>query len=322
MVEEAAHAVVPSEWDSGRFRFVALLQEAPRNNGRVELLEDVQTGRLIAAKAMPMSWVCESHEAFMAAHPEESELPWRDILTTYHLSKVVGLSCVCEFMGLFHRQGQEGLEVCIVLSYCAGGDLFTWLERSLQLTGSSRELAARPLMRSVLLAVLGIHEQGFAHGDLSLENVLLVDAEERDPTAIKVCIIDFAASTGPRASGLRGKPSYQAPEVHSDQEYDAFAADAFSLGVMLFTIAVGNYPWRSTRPHVCPCFRYAADRGLPAYLARRKIRGNGDEQVTLAALLSPKLVSLLTGLLCMDGPSRLTPQAALEHPWFAEDRPP
>mmetsp|Transcript_135630 Transcript_135630/g.421377 ORF Transcript_135630/g.421377 Transcript_135630/m.421377 type:complete len:325 (+) Transcript_135630:85-1059(+) len=324
MVEEAAHAVVPSEWDPRRFRYVAMLQEAPRNNGRVELLEDSQTGRLVAAKTMPISWVCESHEAFLTAHPEENELPWRDIYTTYYLSKTAGLECVCDFVGLFLRRGEAGPEVSFVLSYCSGGDLFSWLERSIPLVGASREAASRPLMRSVFQAVGEIHTQGVAHGDLSLENVLLFSEAEENalPASAEIRIIDFAASTGSRASGLRGKPSYQAPEVHSEAEYDAKTADVFSLGVMLFTLAVGNYPWRSTRPHVCPCFRYAADRGLPAYLARRKIRGNGDEQVTLAALLSPELVSLLTGLLSIEISTRLPLQAALEHPWFEEDRPP
>mmetsp|Transcript_129153 Transcript_129153/g.359621 ORF Transcript_129153/g.359621 Transcript_129153/m.359621 type:complete len:326 (+) Transcript_129153:105-1082(+) len=318
MVEEAGHVVAPTEWDTQRFRFLSLLQEAPRNSGRVELLEDMQTGQLVAVKAMPSSWVCESHEAFIAAHPEENELPWRDISTTYYLSRVAGLTCICEFVGLFHRHSEQGLEVCMALSYCAGGDLFSWLERSLPATGAGREAAARPLMRRVLQAVRDIHAQGVAHGDLSLENVLLVGMEEMSPERAEIRVIDFGASTGGRAVGVRGKPSYQAPEVHSGFEYDAYAADVFSLGVMIFTLAVGNYPWRSTRPHVCPCYRFAADRGLPAYLARRKIRNASDEIVTLAALLSPHLISLLTGLLSVDSPTRLTVPAALEHPWFLE----
>mmetsp|Transcript_13824 Transcript_13824/g.39576 ORF Transcript_13824/g.39576 Transcript_13824/m.39576 type:complete len:331 (+) Transcript_13824:154-1146(+) len=323
MLNEATHAVVPQEWDPQRFRHVALLQEAPRNSGRVELQEDLQTGRHVAVKAMPSAWVCSSHEAFVEAHPEENELPWRDILTTFHLSQVAGLTCVCEFVGLFHRQAEEGLEVCIVLSFCAGGDLFCWLERSQPLIGAQRESAARPLMQKVLQAVQTIHAQGVAHGDLSLENVLLLNAEEEaaDPLAAEIRIIDFGASTGPRATGVRGKPSYQAPEVHSDEEYDAFAADTFSLGVMIFTLAVGNYPWRSTRPHVCPCFRYATERGLIAYLARRKIKGGSGELVTLAALLTPSLISLLSGMLSVEGGTRMTLQAALEHPWFLEARP-
>lgn len=307
------------EWDAGRFRFVATLQEAPRNNGRVELCEDLGTSSMVAVKAMPVSWTHESHEAFVMAHPEENELPWRDIGATRHLSQVAGLSCVCRFVGLFRRSSETfGTEVCLVLSYCAGGDLFSWLERSLPTTGPAREAAARPLMRAVFEVVSQVHAAGIAHGDLSLENVLLAK-EETDPELADIRLIDFGACTGPRAVGARGKPSYQAPEVHDGQEYDAMAADSFSLGVMVFTLAVGNYPWRSTRPHACPCFKFVTERGLAAYLARRKIRcgDEADAQIlTLASLLSPALVSLLSGLLALDPRARPAPAAALAHPWF------
>jgi len=320
---QAFQDLVPVPWDPERFHSVALLQEAPRNNGRVELCEDTHSGKLLAVKVMPYSWVCENQKAFVAAHPEENELPWRDISTTQYLSQVVGLTCVCEFVGLFLREQEAGTrEICMALSYCEGGDLFSWLERTLPTTGVDRETAARPLMRRVLLAVRDIHSQGVAHGDLSLENVLLMDTKETDPEQAQIRVIDFGACTGHRAVGPRGKPSYQAPEVHTGLEYDACAADSFSVGVMLFTLTVGNYPWRSTRPHVCSCFRFAADRGFLAYLARRKIRsGSTDEIVTLATLLSPQLVSLLTGLLAIDGQSRLAISDALEHPWFTAAGP-
>mmetsp|Transcript_18562 Transcript_18562/g.55458 ORF Transcript_18562/g.55458 Transcript_18562/m.55458 type:complete len:362 (-) Transcript_18562:4-1089(-) len=306
------------QWDFQRFRFVTLLQEAPRNSGRVELCEDIETSQMVAVKAMPLSWTCDSHEAFLCAHPEENEFPWRDFEATRYLCRTAGLSCVCNFVGLFERETEaHGAEICLVLSYCSGGDLFSWLERGLPITGYAREIAARPLMRKVLEAVRAVHAHGIAHGDLSLENVLL-DTEETDPEAAVIRLIDFGACTGVRSIGARGKPSYQAPEVHSDQEYSALAADTFSVGVMVFTLVVGTYPWQSTRTHVCPCFRFAAERGLPAYLARRKIkRGGRGEIVSLAELLSAELIELLVGMLAVDSGTRLSIAGALTHPWFS-----
>merc|ERR1740130_1354209 len=70
--------LTPSDWDAERFRHVALIQEASRNQGRVELAEDKLTGRLVAMKVMPLSWICERHEDFVAVHPGENECPWRD----------------------------------------------------------------------------------------------------------------------------------------------------------------------------------------------------------------------------------------------------
>lgn len=306
------------KWDPGRFEHVALLQQALRNQGYVDLCFDREARRHVAVKVMPASWVCESHEAFVATHTDENELPWRDIGATYYLSRVAGLPCVCDFVGLFKRQSSEhGEEVCMVLSYCEGGDLFSLLERSLSVVGAGRESLTRPLMRKVVQAVRDVHARGLSHGDLSLENVLLAIPLEEDPEAAVVKLIDFGACGGRRVRGVRGKPSYQAPEAHAGEDYDALAADAFSVGVMIFTLAVGNYPWKSTRPHVCPCWKFSASSGLDAYLARRKIGGPSGEVVSLKELLSPELVTLLEGLLAPDAASRLDMSAALEMPWFS-----
>jgi serine/threonine-protein kinase Chk1 len=187
------------------------------------------------------------------------------------------------------------------------------LEKCLPANELEREVAVRPLMRSVMEAVSQIHSQGVAHGDLSLENVLLT-ADHMDPEAA-LRVIDFGAATGGIAAGLRGKPSYQAPEVHLDSVYDAFVADAFSVGVMLFTLTVGNYPWKSSRPHICPMFKFCSERGLVPYLAKRKLR-IGQRTVSLMDVLSQELVSLLEGLLSFDSSQRLSVTHALQHPWF------
>jgi len=316
--EAGHHPLMP--WDPERFRILGLLQEAPRNHGRVELDEDLHAGgRLVAVKVMPAWWVCESLEAWMASHPEETECPWRDIAITQYLSQQASFQCVCEYVGLFERQGDGEKEVCLAMGYSSGGDLFAWLESSGLEVGAERESVIRPLMWEVLRAVSELHALGIAHGDMSLENVLLPGADEADRGVAlpPLRIIDFSASTGLRALGPRGKPSYQAPEMHQNAEYDACVADVFSLGVMLFTLAVGNYPWRSTRQSVCPCWKYTLERGLLAYLARRKIEVGGHV-VTLNEKLSPTLVSLLQGLLCSDAATRLTLRAAMEHVWFSE----
>merc|ERR1719277_2990903 len=100
----------------------------------------------------------------------------------------------------------------MVLSYCAGGDLLTHM-RGFAGAPAEREELARPIARRLVDAVLQIHRHGRAHGDLSLENVLLA-REASDPEAAEIRVIDFGCSTGPRATGLRCKPSYQAPELH------------------------------------------------------------------------------------------------------------
>jgi serine/threonine protein kinase len=158
-----------------------------------------------------------------------------------------------------------------------------------------------------------VHAQGLAHGDLSLENVLL------DAQGSNVVLIDFGASTGPRAVGVRGKPSYQAPEMHTGGEYDAFRADAFALGVLVFTLVVGDYPWQSTRHQLCSKFKFFTKKGMADYLSRRKVQRETGEIITLAELLSPEIIALLDGLLQIDPLTRLDVNSALQSIWLLSD---
>jgi serine/threonine protein kinase len=119
-------------------------------------------------------------------------------------------------------------------------------------------------------AVDFVHRRGIAHLDLSLENVLL-DCDD----TIKVCDFgmarrlvctakEVAAPTSPSSSSslataiveqkaaattelLSGKPGkigYMAAEVYAGQAFDGYAADVWSLGVMLFMILTGIPPWK------------------------------------------------------------------------------
>mmetsp|Transcript_89686 Transcript_89686/g.252868 ORF Transcript_89686/g.252868 Transcript_89686/m.252868 type:complete len:371 (+) Transcript_89686:59-1171(+) len=310
------HSLQVRDWDALRFRQVAFLQEATRNKGRIDVMEDLQTGEKVAVKSMPLSWACESHEAFLEAHPDEEEQPWRDIMMSHFLSDIVRTSFVCDFVGVYRRENELGTDICMVASYCPGGDLFSWMEKCSEPIGPDRERVVQPIIQRLFQAVLSLHDMDIAHGDISLENVVLGRSDESKEQGPPIRLIDFAASTGSRSNGLRGKPSYQAPEMYDREPYDAFAADAFSLGVLVFTLVIGNYPWRSTRPHLCPCFKYFARRGLPEYLSRRKIKVADGEHVCLSDIMSDSLKSLLVGLLTIDPAKRLTVSAALQHPWF------
>ncbi|CAJ1396662.1 unnamed protein product, partial [Effrenium voratum] len=313
-------AVQVQPWDPTRFRPRQVLQLAPRNRGHVELLEDLQSQRLVVAKVMPISWTRTSHIEFVAAHPAETEMPWRDVCVTRYLSEELGNLHVCELVGLFRRPlaGSEGLgcgrareepgaeHLCMVMSH-AGNDLFSWLGRT---TARGREESARPMALQIFKITQKIHSCGVGHGDLSLENMLLASEEG----ALR--FIDFGAATGRLARGLRGKSTFRAPEMYASSSYDAFLADIFSTGVAIFTLIVGNYPWKSTSPHSCQLFGYFKEHGLMAYLAGRRIRTRSQEVLPLSSVISPQLSSLLTGLLQVDPASRMSLQDALGHEWF------
>jgi serine/threonine protein kinase len=80
-----------------------------------------------------------------------------------------------------------------------------------------------------------------AHRDLKPENLLL-GAEG----VIKLC--DFGVSryvTGVKFNDAVGTPQYMAPELHQNLAYTGYAADVWSLGVMLYFLLTGQLPFNS-----------------------------------------------------------------------------
>lgn len=80
------------------------------------------------------------------------------------------------------------------------------------------------------------------HRDIKLENILL--NENRN----KVKLIDFGFSTCiPKEKKVKlfcGTPSYMAPEIVSKLEYAGPPADVWALGVLLFALLCGRFPFK------------------------------------------------------------------------------
>ena len=80
------------------------------------------------------------------------------------------------------------------------------------------------------------------HRDIKLENILLDETKER------VKLIDFGFSTCiPHERKVKifcGTPSYMAPEIVSKIEYSGPPADIWALGVLLYALLCGKFPFR------------------------------------------------------------------------------
>jgi serine/threonine protein kinase len=62
---------------------------------------------------------------------------------------------------------------------------------------------------------------------------------------MNIKIMDFGfSSIGPvRIEAFGGTKAYMSPEVLERAKYNGFKADIFSLGVLLFTSTIGNFPF-------------------------------------------------------------------------------
>jgi serine/threonine protein kinase len=285
-------------WQEQRFQELQLLADAKRNRGTVHLMKDLERNRSVAVKQMPNWWICKSHGDFLAEHPSETELPWQDIGCTKFLNSV-DFGPACSLYDVY----RSATHTFVVSSFASEGDLFTQCQVGVQ-PGPERENDVSALAVQILSGVKNLHDLSIAHRDISLENIL-VTKSNASATKQEIRIIDYSMATSGKVwqRSVRGKASYQAPELHNHQEYDSFLSDTFSVGVTLYALLMMDYPWQSTKPNGCKCFEYVQKHGFRAYCQKRKIRGS---QSRVADAMSEPLMQLLEGMLAIDPASRLT----------------
>ncbi|KAG2233171.1 hypothetical protein INT48_005009 [Thamnidium elegans] len=116
----------------------------------------------------------------------------------------------------------------IISEYCPNGDLLDALTDA----GRCSEIRVHKWFRQLTDAIKYCHTRGIVHRDLKLENILL-DAEDN----VKICDFGFARFTQ--------KNQYLETfcEVILRKKYTGPETDIWSLGVILFTLLAGEYPF-------------------------------------------------------------------------------
>jgi serine/threonine protein kinase len=100
------------------------------------------------------------------------------------------------------------------------------------------------LFKQIAEGIEYLHSQNIAHRDIKLDNILI-----EDKTNI-VKIIDFGFSV--MCSSIQklkifcGTPSYMAPEITMKKEYDGKTVDMWALGVLLYVMLTGIFPFKGT----------------------------------------------------------------------------
>lgn len=126
-----------------------------------------------------------------------------------------------------------------VLEYAPHGALSNFV----RYTGGIEEEIARLYVLQFWDAISFIHNLGYAHLDVKLENILL-------DKYFNIKVADMASWVPVRKTdGLtnirRGTLLYMAPEVNDlkkNQEFNGTAADIYSLGVTIFVMLTGEFP--------------------------------------------------------------------------------
>ena len=123
----------------------------------------------------------------------------------------------------------------MLLDYCPGGEVFTYLRRNKRFD----EYTSRFYAAEICLILEFLHEhQGIAYRDLKPENIL-IDADGH----LKLVDFGFAKRIGRKETyTLCGTPEYLAPEVIRNNGHST-AVDWWAFGILVYEFLVGQPPF-------------------------------------------------------------------------------
>ena len=212
--------------------------------------------------------------------------------------------------------------VCIVNEFCSGGDLFEYMLSVPRTSPVADAFVAREdampqiklIAHQMASGLRDLHTQGWAHGDLSLENVLLKESVAHG-AAVDAVLFDWgqAHQLTDHAYRSQGKDGYRAPELvlpgRGSRSIDWAACDCFALGVCIFGLV-----FKTTPMHVHLRFKDTD----PVW---KNVKEGNCDALPLSACShlteAAALQDLLCGLLCEDAQSRLSVHEVLAHSFFA-----
>jgi serine/threonine protein kinase len=232
----------------------------------------------------------------------------REILREINLMQaLVGINGVVQLLGVFFDTS-EGLIPgklsfekfpVVVMELLAGGDLLEKIFENQVV--SEKRLAA--MFKGIILALKQIHERGFIHRDLKLENLMYADETNAD-----IKIIDFGMMVQLKegqdvymSDGLQGTPGYLAPESIKNNEYSA-ATDMWQAGCCLYSILSGQMPFDDDFNQVT--------KG-----SYHKMSGTGWDNISRQAK------NLVANILRKEKSERFGADDILKHPWIESAAP-
>lgn len=122
----------------------------------------------------------------------------------------------------------------LAMEYAPHGDFFDFI--------FSQELNDEKLIRTYFKQLVEgieyLHSKGIAHLDIKLENLLL----DKNYT-LKIADFDQSQLFEEKKLLFRGSPSFRAPEVLDGTCSSFCAADLYSIGVILYIFATGDFPF-------------------------------------------------------------------------------
>jgi serine/threonine protein kinase len=146
-----------------------------------------------------------------------------------------------------YHSDQSGQRVAyLAMEFLEGESLATRIKRLGTLPGEQ----VADIGRQIAGVLDAVHTAGITHRDLKPDNIFLCPDHEL-PSGERVKVLDFGIAkltgtmAGPQTKGTMGTPAYMAPEQWNNASSVDGKADTYSLGCVMFEMAVGRPPFPS-----------------------------------------------------------------------------
>ncbi|KAG1662635.1 hypothetical protein FOA52_009620 [Chlamydomonas sp. UWO 241] len=211
----------------------------------------------------------------------------------------------------------------LIMEYVPGGNMVQYVTKKRETKAQRGGLCidedeARFYFLQLLSAVEYCHKHHVAHRDLKLDNTLVT---AHRPPWIKLCDFGFAkhwAATSNMNTMRIGTPEYMGPELISSRTgYDGVKVDVWALGVLLYVMLVGVFPFETQDDN------FSNTAGLyDIWLQQiktswREVPNNSSA----ASRLSPELKELLDKMFEVKQDTRIDVPGIRSHAWTNKPLP-
>ncbi|GLV37696.1 AMP-activated protein kinase alpha subunit [Carabus blaptoides fortunei] len=157
------------------------------------------------------------------------------------------------------------------------------------------EKEAIMIFYNIVRIVEALHERNIVHRDLKLGNLVLNQRTHR-VTITNFCLGKHLTKTNSLLTDQKGSPAYISPDVLSGKPYAGKPSDMWALGVVLYTMLYGQFPFYDSNPTVL----------------FQKIKAT-DFVIPISERVNTSTVLLIKGLLTLDPNERFTATRVLQH---------
>jgi serine/threonine protein kinase len=196
-----------------------------------------------------------------------------------------------------------------IFEYLKNGELHNYI---FLLKKKLSEDISRKIFFDLLKVIETCHKCGITHGDIKLQNILF-------NSNFNIKLIDFGFAKNIKDGLIReitGTRFYNAPEMFScaTKGYDGISSDIFSLGVVLFILVMGFYPF--DKPNITDSrYKYISKKDYPGFWKKCEQKMNINSSFTG---VSYEFKDLFEKMVTYRPKERISINEIKKHPWLKD----